>query len=330
MKRLKSNSIFQRRRGMTLVDLLTVSVGLLLIAAVLLPAVSQATASSERQTCTENLRKLGTAFHDFAETRQGFPPRRTGIGAKLPYGGWGAQILPLVRPDLGDQFDSGLDYYDEANQAVASKSIDVFVCPSSPKDRTLTVTASTSPGSRNPDKSLVFSFKPGLNDYIAANGLWMPDSGYGVNWSSGGRGSQHQAMTDSVTTPFHKITDGLANTILVVEKGGLPDEWIKGKRLNESSPIGGENSRGTWAGFGSIVIGVFDGETGKSRGGKGDSSDCTVNCNNFHGIYGFHNEGANILLCDGSVRFVTPELDGLTLGRLITCDDGQPIDPRAF
>jgi prepilin-type processing-associated H-X9-DG protein len=66
------------------------------------------------------------------------------------------------------------------------------------------------------------------------------------------------------------------------------------------------------------------------RSARGDSTDCSVNCNNSFGIYGFHEKGANILLCDGAVRFVTPKLDGLTFGRLTTRDDGQLIADDAF
>ncbi|MBI1246706.1 DUF1559 domain-containing protein [bacterium] len=320
----------QARNGYQLSDAIVATVVLLMALAFLLPAWQMAASNAERKVCEDNLRTLNVAFHEFSDVREAFPPRRTGLGGNHPYGGWGGQILPFIKPDLAARYNSDVDYYDKVNQPVAQQTIDAFVCPASPKDRQLTVTASTSAGSRNPDKALVFTFRPGLNDYIASNGLSMPRAGYGVNWPAAVRGNQHQAMTDNATLPFHRISDGLSNTILVFEKGGMPDEWKLGKKTNESSPIGGENSRGAWAGFGSISTGVFDQETGTVRGGSGDSSDCTVNCNNFFGIYGFHPEGANILLCDGSVRFVTPELDGLTLGRLITRDDGQPIDPRSF
>jgi prepilin-type processing-associated H-X9-DG protein len=54
-------------------------------------------------------------------------------------------------------------------------------------------------------------------------------------------------------------------------------------------------------------------------------TDCTVNCNNTFGIYGFHEDGANVLLCDGSVRFVGKKLNPLTFAYLTICDDGHVI-----
>ena len=62
----------------------------------------------------------------------------------------------------------------------------------------------------------------------------------------------------------------------------------------------------------------------------GDATDCTVNCNNWFGVYGFHSGGANVLMCDGSVRFVTPKLDPLTFAYLTLRDDGHAIDPTDY
>lgn len=64
--------------------------------------------------------------------------------------------------------------------------------------------------------------------------------------------------------------------------------------------------------------------------GKGDATDCTVDCNNWFGIYGFPAGGANALMCDGSVRFVGPRLDPLTLAYLAIRDDGHLISPTDY
>ncbi|MEW4452268.1 DUF1559 domain-containing protein [Bremerella sp. JC817] len=317
------------RVGFSLLDAIVGTCVLVLAVAIALPALKMASADAAKQTCTNNLKTLSSAFQQYSGIRQGFPPRRTGLGGKLPFGGWGVQIIPFIEPELADAFNPDYDYYDPINQDVSRQTVDAFLCPASPKDRKLVVTASASVSSRNTDRASVFSFEPGLNDFISSNGMRMPSTGYGVNWPSGTRGNRHQAMTDDVTVPFHLVSDGLSNTLLIVEKAGLPDPWRVGKMTGEGSPLGAELSRGAWAGFGSIQFSAFDRETGEDRG-KGDASDCAVNCNNFFGIYGFHPEGANILLCDGSVRFVTPELDGLTFARLTTRDDGQPIDPTSF
>ncbi len=329
MQRMNRSSGRKLPAGFTAADVMVTCSVVLLGCAILFPALLAASADSDVQTCTNNLRTLSVAFHEFSDVRKAFPPRRTGLGGKRPYGGWGGQILPFLEPELAARYNPDYDYYDPINQPVCQETLAPFVCPASPQDRKLVVTASASVTSRNTDRAAVFSFAPGLNDYIASNGLRMPNAGYGVNWPERVGGNQHQAMTDNENRPYHEISDGLSNTILIIEKAGLPDPWRVGKKTGDASPIGGENSRGAWAGFGSIVFAGYDRETGNERA-KGDASDCLVNCNNFFGIYSFHAAGANILLCDGSVRFVTPQLDGLTHGRLTTRDDGQPIDPRSF
>lgn len=326
---MKTNIVVLRRTGLSLVDLIVASCLIAILVAVLLPAVQAAKEEANRQGCVNNLRKMSAGFHQFADSRKAFPPRRTGFAGKKPYGGWGVQILPYLRPELNDKYEHDFDYYDAKNKAVVETSIDEFLCPSAPQGRKLSLSASASAGSRNADRATVFTVDAGPNDYISSNGLFMPDAGYGANWPDGLRGNDHQSMTDNDNLPFRLITDGLSSTFLIVEKAGLPESWRSGKKISESSPLGGENTRGAWAGFGSIAFMVFDRETGSVRG-KGDSNDCAVNCNNYFGIYGFHPEGANVLLCDGSVRFVTPQLDGLIYGRLTTRDDGQAIDLAAF
>jgi prepilin-type processing-associated H-X9-DG protein len=118
--------------------------------------------------------------------------------------------------------------------------------------------------------------------------------------------------------------------LLIIERAGAPQSWRMGKNLNKPDQFAmANNSRGAWAGWGSLNYGAFSPVDGNSPA-RGDATDCTVNCNNFFGIYGFHAAGANVLLCDGAVRFVGTKLDGLTLARLTTRDDGQLLASDAF
>ncbi|UUO04568.1 DUF1559 domain-containing protein [Blastopirellula sp. J2-11] len=317
------------RTGFSLVDLIVACSLIAILVAIFLPTIQVATEEANLKTCTNHIRLLSNSFHGYADARKAFPPRRTGFGGKMAYGGWGSQILPHLQPALNDQYDHDFDFYDPKNKEVVETQVSEFLCPSAPHDRKMTISASASAGSRNADRATVFTVDAGPNDFISSNGLFMPDAGYGANWPSELRGNDHQSMTDNDPLPFRLITDGMTNTFLIIEKAGLPESWRVGKKTSDTAPIGGENSRGSWAGFGSIAFMVFDRETGTVRG-KGDSNDCAVNCNNYFGIYGFHPQGANVLFCDGSVRFVTPKLDGLIYGRLTTRDDGQAIDLAAF
>jgi prepilin-type processing-associated H-X9-DG protein len=186
--------------------------------------------------------------------------------------------------------------------------------------------------STNPDKDTVFKVKAVACDYISSNGLLLPRGGYGLNANATDAmiGNQRQPMLDNEYLPLAKITDGTSCTLLLIEQAGRPNVWRNGKTKDGDGQFGmSPNARGAWAGWGSIAFGPADAATGESPG-KGDSTDCTVNCNNWFGIYGFHAAGANVLMCDGSVRFVGPKLDPLTLAYLTLRDDGHLIAPTDF
>lgn len=292
--------------------------------ALLAPCLYAARQGSDLATCQDRLAQQGRAFAEYAGQHRGFPPRRTGFGTgTLPYGGWGTQILPYVDPKLGDAYRYDYDFYDPVNEEVSSMVVPAFVCPSAPASRVVTIEANATGNSANPNKDTLLVSDCGPIDYITCNVLFMPNEGYGVSWPRGLGGNSHQALTDNEDQPTHRITDGLSNTILVAERAGAPQSWNNGKLTGESQPFArSNNARGAWAGWGSIGLGMFDGSDGVSPA-VGDRMDCTVNCHNFFGLYGFHEEGANVLLCDGSVRLATPSLDPLTLARLLTRDDGQ-------
>jgi prepilin-type processing-associated H-X9-DG protein len=320
------------RRGITLVDLL-VCLGCCLVAvALILPGIQAAREEADLNACTMNLQSLGKKFQQFETARGGLPPRRTGGFGNTVYGGWGAQLLPYIDEKLAADFHSDYDFFDPINKQVVGTTIPVFICPAAPKHRSVPIYSNASAASANTTKDALFEVDCGPNDYISSNGFFMPRAGYGAAWPEYLRGNQRQSMTDSENLPYSKITDGLSNTILIVEKAGAPQTWRMGKKVGESDLFAGQNnSRGTWAGYGSIAFGPMDPHSEETlRSARGDSSDCSVNCNNTFGIYSFHKAGGNILLCDGSVRFVSTKLDGLTFGRLTTRDDGQLIVSDEF
>lgn len=319
------------RRGVTRADVLVGAAAVAVIFALLGPSLAHSRRTSYETLCQDNLRSLGKAFHEYEQANGGLPPRRTGFGdGGQPYGGWGSKLLPHVDAELNKKYHHDYDFFDPINKVVAETKIKTFLCPAAPEGRVTKISANATANSANPNKDTLFTSECGPVDYIASNGLFMPDAGYGLNWPREARGSSHQALTDNDDQPLAKITDGLSQTLLIIERAGAPQVWRVGKRIDKPDQFAGaNNARGAWAGWGSLNFGAFDPKDGEGRG-KGDDTDCTVNCNNFFGIYGFHEKGANVLLCDGSVRFVTPKLNGLTLARLTTRDDGQLIAPDSF
>lgn len=302
---------------------------LLALVALAAPALQHARDRSQEQTCQDRLRSLGAAFQEYASLHGGLPPRRTGFNDGNPYGGWGSHLAPyLPAPANVAAYDLGYDFFDPKNKAIVESPWPAFLCPSSPAERFVVIQSQASTKSLNPDKDAVFTCRAGVSDFISSNGVLLTRNGYGINamGSERGIGNERQPMTDNATSPLSRISDGLSNTLLLIEQAGRPAAWRNSTQKPGAGQFGvSPNARGAWAGWGSIAFGAANAETGETPG-RGDGTDCTVNCNNWFGIYGFHQGGANVLFCDGSVRFVGLKLDPLTFAYLTVRDDGHLFD----
>lgn len=315
------------------IEVVAVVVCCLVSSAVLMPGLLVARDAAREQSCQDRLRHLGGAFTQYEGVRRGLPPRRTGFNDGNPYGGWGGHILPYLglSKDLGE-YDLHYDFFDPKNKAIVESQLPAFLCPSSPSERVVQIQSQASTKSLNPDKATVYTCQATAVDFIASNGVLMTRNGYGINATGEARGigNQRQPMADNEKLPLSKITDGLSNTLLLIEQAGRPAAWRNRERKPGDGQFGlSPNARGAWAGWGSIAFGAANVETGETPG-RGDSTDCSVNCNNWFGIYSFHQDGANVLFCDGSVRFVGTRLDPLTFAHLTIRDDGHLIDHDDF
>lgn len=129
-------------RGFTLVELLvTISIIGILIG-LLLPAVQSARESSRRTNCTNNLKQLGLAFHEYEVNHRVYPPgtsfsKPDGDATGVASFGWGAFLLPHLQQSaivkvLGLPTAQLHNVLQSPQQEIAQAELPLFRCPSDP------------------------------------------------------------------------------------------------------------------------------------------------------------------------------------------------------
>ena len=302
-----------RRLGFTLIELLVVIAIIAILIALLVPAVQKVREAASRTQCLNNLKQIGIALHGFHDQYKFFPPG--GVSAAIPrlnipanvLHGWQVFTLPYIEQDnLYKQYRFDKDWRDAANAQVVGTRVATFECPSTPnfgKILTLTVGGITVP-------------KAGLTDYGVNNGVdaVLADPPWSLIQKLGASGEYHGVMRVNQLRRIAEIRDGTSNTMAICEDAGRPELWRAGKKVS------GTVSGAGWANRDNEYI-----THGYSNDGASTPGPCAVNCTNSNEIYSFHSGGANILLCDGSVRFLTPSVPMRVVGALITRAGGETI-----
>jgi prepilin-type N-terminal cleavage/methylation domain-containing protein len=333
----------RRRRGFTLVELLVVIAIIGLLIGLLLPAVQAARESARRTQCVDNLKNLGLGVHNFHDRTKLLPVSTRPPGATpLPRFGWATEVLPdLEQSQIFQNYNFSKNWSDQSsagpynNYTQVSTLLNVFVCPSAPNPLThLDADPSLSaPGNVNFFASPTdYSPTLGVATRLVATGL--VDSYPGQGYGSAAVGM----LPQNTKSRFADVRDGLSSTILLAESAGRPVLYRVGVQVGTlptqipESPGQALINGGGWCRAGSDF--EID---GSSYDGTVLPGPCAINCTNGEdigsfiypnfGVYGalgsgeayaFHPAGANFALGDGSVRFLSENIDIRTFCRLVT------------
>jgi prepilin-type N-terminal cleavage/methylation domain-containing protein len=130
----------KRSLGFTLIELLVVIAIIGVLIALLLPAVQQAREAARRTQCTNNMKQIGLALHNYLDQQKVFPSQTV---TKDPFSNvstWMVMILPFMDQNvIYDQLNFGSEdvlcssaYFVRANRTSTIRTIGAFMCPSDP------------------------------------------------------------------------------------------------------------------------------------------------------------------------------------------------------
>lgn len=306
-------------RGFTLIELLVVIAIIGVLIALLLPAVQSAREAARRAQCTNNLKQIGLAMHNYHQAHGVFPPgyvsdwRRdagdfgTAEDDLGPGWAWGSMILPQLEQNAAyDAINFSLTMTSGANETVQTMRLGTFLCPSDSMKQQIPV--------RNEANDATI-YTVGSANYVGVYGIGevgdAPGRGTGVFFRNSKIGIQD-------------ITDGSSNTIAV------------GERSHDLSYV-------TWTGR---AIGGWLHPTPSFEGGRNkfdpepeesytmvlgpiglEHLPRTPNQPSAHveDYRSFHAGGVNFLFGDGSVRFVKDGINQHVYESLATRSGGEVI-----
>jgi prepilin-type N-terminal cleavage/methylation domain-containing protein/prepilin-type processing-associated H-X9-DG protein len=315
----------RRNTAFTLIELLVVIAIIAILIGLLIPAVQKVREAAQRASCTNNLKQIGLAFHNYEGANGSFPPAcqgptggATGFSNPTVAWGWGVYILPYLEQGnlynalnpTGRSMQSA--FASPAGLAALQTPVKTFICPADPPGTM---------GDLNDNRP--------FNLGVTSQKIFIAKSNYVVNGGDIGAVSTTVNGVTTVTTDgvfgiglqtsILQITDGTSNTILAGERDRGTAATNDGRFAGlwaGASGVANENGTVKLEGLVAYTENrMFDGYTGTTT-----TTNFTSQC---YGSQHSSKGGANFLLCDGSVHFISKSVPwGSTWGTQLL--NGKP------
>ena len=342
-----------RQRGFTLIELLVVIAIIAVLIALLLPAVQSAREAARRAQCTNNLKQVGLAMHNYHDSQGSLPPGVKGCC----WGTWLVFILPYIEGSNtfnafnfagNDRYENlGLQtgqfrYAGPVNTTVSYRRINSYTCPSDPNALNL-------PGG---------SWAITCHNYVVNFGNTITNQvPYSWSYAKGGTAITLPFLGAPFTdmgAPDADITAGTnqASAAGTVNFSGIPDGLSNTLMTSEILIGQGWNLHGfSWWGYAPQFTGLYPPNstqpdvmqsTGYCSGGNPQGVNCVgatgaVTNGVWTGGLGMNNiprskhpGGVNAGMCDGSVRFIKSSVAVTTFQGLSSAKGGEVVSSDSY
>ncbi|GAC1467202.1 MAG: DUF1559 domain-containing protein [Isosphaeraceae bacterium] len=348
--------------GFTLIELLVVMAVLAIFLALILPVVQRSRETSRRAVCTNHLRQLGLALHAYQSACGAYPPagKSTNFDVCPPVsqfvdGGWSALARLLsLSADLPvyNALNFTLDYNEATgiNFTGCTTVVAMFLCPSAVREPT--------GGREVPDPNDLTSRRLqigyAVSDYAptcytdidAAGRVGQPGATMVTPYRNAS--SRIDGLLKNGFTREVDLLDGMSHTLAFAEDAGRDARFkspynesyydgVKTRPLRGAGPAGGGSvNRRFWRwGEPDQAIGVSGRPNNTCRPMReyAPYASTSLSMGNNAGandeIFSFHPGGANVLVGDGSVRFLKDSIHVVTLRSLVSGRERELIGSEA-
>jgi prepilin-type N-terminal cleavage/methylation domain-containing protein/prepilin-type processing-associated H-X9-DG protein len=300
------------RHGFTLIELLVVIAIIAVLIGLLLPAVQKVREAAARMQCSNNLRQIALAAHNYEGNYKKFPydmdmrPTLYGLGI-FTY------LLPYIEQDnLYRQFDFNVSYddvtgrtranpgpwyYINPNFRAGATPVKTYLCPSNPQLELVGCCSGRKNGATEGEDLYITHYSP-----LHSTTFWIDNAGWPYTNGDG---------TFGILNPtIGSLTDGTSNTLFFTETVG--------------------NGPGTFQGLFWSTWTALDTHNGINYPFRLTPrlSHSTWGSNN--GPASYHTGGCNFTYADGSVHFVSESASVLVLQQMTTRSGGEVINGGGF
>jgi prepilin-type N-terminal cleavage/methylation domain-containing protein/prepilin-type processing-associated H-X9-DG protein len=343
-------------RGFTLIELLVVIAIIAVLIGLLLPAVQKVREAASRARCANNLKQIGLALHAYESVNKVYPPayvRTSGQASGSAFGvsypddnwngttgwAWGTLILPhLEQGAVYDKLDRSQPCWAPVNAAVVRTKLPIFLCPSATGGNDgFAVEQATADEKRGAPFSPQITFAH--SHYVTNAGInqpWGRSPEYSFNFDLPEPTPPLECRIDG---PFYRdsrtrpadVTDGLSNTVFVGEHSSVLSNktWVGVVPGAVTCPRLDLRPWPSDCNGGGCLVGVHSGPD------THDHPQVIIHAPNHpfghtDEMYAEHVGGANVLFGDGSVRFVSENINPFTWVALSTRNGGEPVRGSDF